>query len=607
MKQEKCDYDRITVKEIIRAIVVALLIVIVPSAGVLNAQEDQPRVRIFPFNTPGDDPGIESLSETATDTLVLTLQLLGEYQIERGAAPSPIDSPQVFDTLKNEFVDYAVYGAIEPRPEGGYTITAYSWDSANDTVSLGVEMAAESAFDLFDSMDMATVRFAEEFTGIHIGFGRLVFDNRSPEQPYLVEIDDNLVGTDVVQREVLYGRRKISILLPPEAGAEEPYHLVSYLLEIEEGREYQIPFSVPQGLERGNWNSAVNPPVELADAAVIISRPRAARVLSGEELLGRTPLLVDPLLLTPGGTLTAEHPYFLPQSQPFEGPNQLFDLVVDPDDPAVKPTLNRVWLGAATNILITSTQVMFALLSSVEQDEYGGGPPAWPVMLAASPRFGFLLGDDLRRAGITSALSFAGAGLILAASELEWMHDDLSIMLWQIPFWSVIVYDLVAPPFYAAADNRRTLSSIKENGLPDTERRQRRWLSKPYVSAQVGGGAYFMAGTGFDAFKEFLAFDIYAGISGDYFEPFKPIPSVTAKTLFFPAAAFELPVKPYAAALAHMGMNDLTFSGAVGPALGVEVPTDFSWLPRLTFFFEAQYYYSPVGAFPMIGFGGKRK
>ncbi|MDT8288030.1 MAG: hypothetical protein RQ748_13050, partial [Elusimicrobiales bacterium] len=195
------------------------------------------------------------------------------------------------------------------------------------------------------------------------------------------------------------------------------------------------------------------------------------------------------------------------------------------------------------------------------------------------------------------------------ASELEWMEEDLTILLWQIPFWSTILYDLTVPPFRAAADNRETLRRIKRDGLPEIEKRSRPWLGRPYAAAQIGGGAWFMGGGGIDLLKEFLSLNIYAGISGDYFEPLKPIPAVTAKTLIFPAAGFDMPVRPYAAAVLHMAMKvDNTFiSGAAGPALGLEVPADLPVLPPLTLFFEAEYYYSPVGAFPMIGFGAKIK
>ncbi|WP_319562492.1 hypothetical protein [Marispirochaeta sp.] len=572
------------------------------SGSLLHSQEYPLRVAVFPFSTPSDDPGLESLAEAAADTLVLTLQLLERYAVDRYSSPSPFDTENVFQDLRQKFVDYAVYGEIEILSQGGYRIRAFSWDSLNDAATLAMDMEAASVFDLFDVMDLAAVSLAEEFTGTHIGFGRLVFDKQTPGLSYRVEIDGNSVGENLFRREVLYGQRKISIFLLPGEEANRDYHLVSYLLKIEEGREYHIPVTIEPGLDLKNWNEGIEPPVPIDGSNIITSRPRAAAVYAGDELLGRTPLVADPMYLSLGTPLRMERDYFLPLDSSLQQPNQLFDLYPNPQDPAIQPTMKRVWLGAATNVLLTAGQMAFMFLPGVED-----GPPPWPMMLAAAPRFGYALHNDLMTSGILSAASAASLGLIMWADEMRYMEDDLSIILWQVPFWSLVLYDLIAPPFFAAADNRASLRRIKEEGLPEAEKRRRPWISKPYTSAQVGGGAYFMAGAGFDAMKEFFSFDLYAGISGDYFEPLKPIPSATAKMLLFPAAPFDIPVKPYAAALIHAGMKDREFSGAVGPALGIEIPTDLPRLPKMTVFFEAEYFFSPVGGFPMIGFGVKLK
>lgn len=568
----------------------------------LYAQQARTRVGVYSFSTSSADPGIISLAETAGETLVLTLQLLDRYKVVPMDSASPLDSETAFEDLKEGFIDYALYGSLEVLPGGGYRIQTFSWDSANDTETPHEAVEAGSFFDLFDAMDMATAQAAREFTGIHVGYGRLVFDNQTRGFSYRIEVDGIPVGDDIPRRDVLYGERKVSVYILPGAGENQPYHLVSYLLDIEEGREYLIPVQVSPGLDFGDWNDGLAPPVPMEGSNVITSRPRNAAVYSGEVFLGRTPLVTDPAFPGLGTQLLLEGEHLIPLEAEFREPNQLFELYPDPRDPAIQPALNRVWLGAATNVLLTAGQMAFMFLPGVED-----GPPPWPMMLAAAPRFGYALQDDLVTSGILSAGSALSLGLIMWASETDYMEDDLSVALWQIPFWSFVLYDLIASPFSAAADNRATLRRIKEEGLPDTEKRRRPWISKPYTAAQVGGGAWFMAGAGFDALKDFLSFNIYAGISGDYFEPLKPIPSATAKTLLFPAAPFDVPIKPYLAALLHVGMKDLMFSGAAGPALGIEVPTDLPRLPKMTLFFEAEYYFSPVGGFPMIGFGAKLK
>ncbi len=595
-----------TNKRVLRTIVMMALLC---GSAALFSQENRPRVAIFPFNVPSGDPGIASLAQAATDTLTLTFQLLDKYQISRREFPGPLDSEEVFDDLRQNFTDYAVYGAIEPREEGGYRITAYSWEMATDEVKLGVEMEVLSAFDLFDSMDLATLRFAEDFTGIHIGFGRLVFENKTPESPYIVEIDGNRVGENVDKREVLYGERRISIFLPPETEGDAPYHLVSYLLNVEEGEDYTIPFTVDPDLNRDDWNAAVEAPLALAGSETVKTSPRDASVFLDGQLLGRTPLVADPMFLASGGTLLLEREYFLSSETSLAGGSLEFDLSVDPSNPYVRPALNRVWLGAATNILITATQVMFILLPGAE-GKFDQGPPGWPLMLAASPRFGYVLAGDMKTAGILSLASMLSAGLILGASELEMMDSDLGMILWQLPFWATVAYDIGTGPVKAASDNRRTLQHIKENGLPDIEKSRRPWISKPYLAVQLAGGSYGMVGGGIDLLKNYFSLDLLAGAAGDYFDPLNIFPCVNTKALFFPAASFDIPVQPYLAAILHLALQtEYAFiGGATGPALGFEIPLKNIWkLPDFTLFFEAEYYYSPVGSFPMIGMGGKFK
>ncbi len=580
----------------------AVFFLLLFSGGLLYSQQEPPRVAVYFFSTASDDPGINSLAETAGETLVLSLQLLDRYKVLSMDSPSPLDSESAFEELRQSFIDYAVYGSIEVLPEGGYSVRTFSWDSANKIETRHEEIIAESVFDLFDAIDQATTQAAREFTGIHVGYGSLVFDNPTKGLSYRIEVDGIPAGDNIPRRDVLYGDRKVSVYLLTDSEETGPYHLVSYLLDIEEGREYLIPIQVSPGLDLTDWNDGIFPPAPMEGSHVISSRPRNAAVYSGEEFLGRTPLVSDPVLLGPGNYLRIEGPHLIPLEAEFLQPNQLFELYPDPGDPAIRPALNSVWLGAATNVLLTAGQMAFMFLPGVED-----GPPPWPMMLAASPRFGYALQDDLVTSGILSAGSALSLGLIMWASEMEYMEDDLSIALWQIPFWSFVLYDLIASPFSAAADNRATLRRIKEEGLPDTEKRSRPWISKPYTAGQIGGGAWFMAGAGFDALKDFFSFNIYAGISGDYFEPLKPIPSATAKTLIFPAAPFDVPIEPYIAALLHVGIKDLVFSGAAGPALGIEVPADLPRLPKMTLFFEVEYFYSPAGGFPMIGFGAKLK
>lgn len=591
-----------------RRMVLAAVLLSVLFSGLLYAQQELPRVRVFPFDTPEGDAALSALSRTATESLMLTLKLLNRYRISEGEGSSPLKNPDVFDALRLDFVDYAIYGEVRLDESGRYRIIAYSWSAATDTVTLGVEMEVESAFDLIDSMDLATLRFAEEFTGVHIGFGRLVFEPRDSDLRYLVEIDGIPAGENLERQEVLYGMRRISIFLPPILSDPEPYHLLSLLLNIEEGEVYRIPFAVPDDLSRADWNQALVPELPLEDALIISSEPREAAVLQGEELLGYTPLLLDPRYLGTEDLLRFERDYFLPQELSYTGEGLTADLNPDPRDPAVRPSLNRVWLGSAVNLLISSVQVGFVLLHPIQSD-WDAGPPPWPIMLAGSPRFGYLLADDELAAGITSLVGALSGGFILFADSQGWMDGDnpWTMAAIQLPFWGTILYDLIAPPIAAARDNRRRLAAIKENGLPGIEQSRRRWIGPLYPALQVGGGAYAQAGGGISLVKEYLALELLGGVSGWYFDPAELLPSLTGKTIIYPAAGFNLRFKPYAAAVSHLALRDDLLSFAFGPALGIEADLGWPQAFPISPFVEVEYYFSRVGAFPMLAIGGKLK
>ena len=146
---------------------------------------DKLRIGIVLIENPQSDAGLESLSEAATATIELTLRLVNKYTVERLDFLLPetnLDRSKLY--FNNNSFDNAVFGQIERSDEGVYSFLIKGWERKSDSIVVQIEESADSVFDMFDIVDNLTIKFIEELSGEHIGFGKVVFLNEGEEANY---------------------------------------------------------------------------------------------------------------------------------------------------------------------------------------------------------------------------------------------------------------------------------------------------------------------------------------------------------------------------------------------------------------------------------------
>ena len=229
---------------------IMLLTLTVPSylAGqseiIRAAEVTRPWVAVSLPGTAADDTGGEVLAGILADTIELTLQLIGRYEVR----PRPEVSDSITDAgtaalaAEKEELDYLVFGRVERRTDGStlFEISVYSRETGE--VSLKQATTAASIFDTFDKAEELATEILGAFTGQRIAYGSLSLTNLA-EDPgnYLVRLDGVPVGRNIQALErILVGPREVEILSLEGESTGRPVSLVR--MTFTEGAREELAF-----------------------------------------------------------------------------------------------------------------------------------------------------------------------------------------------------------------------------------------------------------------------------------------------------------------------------------------------------------------------------
>ena len=142
-----------------------------------------PHVVIAGFANKTGDPSFDTPSTTATDSLALTIRLLGSYEIvaSESAPPTGADK-ELLAWCETESVDYVLYGSIT-APKGGaqaYDLAVFDREKGKTTIRKTAK--GSSIFDVFSCADTLTFAVIDAIAGRHVGFGSIAFEIANPEQ-----------------------------------------------------------------------------------------------------------------------------------------------------------------------------------------------------------------------------------------------------------------------------------------------------------------------------------------------------------------------------------------------------------------------------------------
>jgi len=154
---------------------------------------DLPHVAITGFENRTSDEVFDIPAKTATDSLVLTLKLLGMYEVlERDAlvdVPTEATDAALGDWCDAKGYDYYIYGTIALGQGGSQKYKLSVFDRAKRKTVINETAKGESVLDVFSASDLLAGSVIDSVTGRHIGFGSINFLTISTIEGCVVYLD----------------------------------------------------------------------------------------------------------------------------------------------------------------------------------------------------------------------------------------------------------------------------------------------------------------------------------------------------------------------------------------------------------------------------------
>lgn len=178
-------------------------------------QEDafKTRVAIIPMENMVKDEQYSVICGTVTDTVELTLKLIGEYNVTRVDGVKPYEDPgSVKRYAERNKIDSIIFGKAYLDRNGNMIFQMSVYDRNWDVITITEERKAESIFEIFDAAEELVVSVVENFSGIHVGFGTIRLFNLSEKGDFEVFIDGEFVGKNLPEvKRVLNGVRRVEV------------------------------------------------------------------------------------------------------------------------------------------------------------------------------------------------------------------------------------------------------------------------------------------------------------------------------------------------------------------------------------------------------------
>lgn len=194
-----------------------LLLAVLPPAGIFGQPEnaEDGGLVVISSLSGSESETAETLARNITDTLELSLRLAAGARVERADFLSPHESLDQARLYYDQVsAGRAVFGTVEPHPEGGYTVRAGLWRSDRGAEAREQEYRVRSVLEIFDVADRIALDLASQIAGRELSFGRVVIENSRDLPEYSIYVDGILAARNVRELRVLSGEREIVIARP---------------------------------------------------------------------------------------------------------------------------------------------------------------------------------------------------------------------------------------------------------------------------------------------------------------------------------------------------------------------------------------------------------
>ena len=224
------------------------------SAALAVAQVGGERLAVVPFVNATGDQEWDTLARSMTDTIQLTLQLSGRYDVATGSIAGEIDpfgpgGPGDLSRLaRDRRLDAAVLGRISDLDNGRIELEIAVWSSSTGQIVGRQLREAFGSFDILDAADELVIIASSALLGYDVDFGALVLQPSRPDVPYTVSLDGVQLGQQIVTvPQVLTGVRRIDISV--ETGGRSQL-VFSAERRVRPGEALELSFGLPQVTQR---------------------------------------------------------------------------------------------------------------------------------------------------------------------------------------------------------------------------------------------------------------------------------------------------------------------------------------------------------------------
>lgn len=213
-----------------------------------------PHVVIAGFTNSTGDETFDTPAATATESLALTIRMLGAYRIvvPETAVPELTDG-ELLPWCERESVDYVLYGSIDAAKRDNQKYSLALFDREKGKVTIRENAKGSSIFDVFSCTDTLTFAVIDAIAGRHVGFGSIAFEVTNPGEEGALIVSLN--GTEVAQNlspidRVVEGRHLVSVTWRAEGA--DPKEIALVEVEIAEGECTTVPVTIPMKAKNTN-------------------------------------------------------------------------------------------------------------------------------------------------------------------------------------------------------------------------------------------------------------------------------------------------------------------------------------------------------------------
>jgi TolB-like protein len=155
--------------------------------------EGKRNVAVYPLANPTGEKWISNLGQSVTDTVILSLALMGKFKIETpDMIPANFDMKNLSSIAESNGFDNIIFGDCKVTDDG-YKVGVSIYDFSKDGITDTSEEEFYSLLDSFDAADNIVDVVVENLSGEKVYFGSL-FVNPTRSEKYRTEINGNDVG-----------------------------------------------------------------------------------------------------------------------------------------------------------------------------------------------------------------------------------------------------------------------------------------------------------------------------------------------------------------------------------------------------------------------------